>query len=141
MRVRMWTPSSRSPAPPLPSAAGRRAPAPSPGEAPATPMADPGLPLGPGPRVVGAGRWVRIPRAAGAWSLGRGPWVVNAGHLVPMALGSIVPWSLGSLAPRGLDRCVIGVLSPENPDNATVEAGGGPGSPSSPLSSPTSLSP
>src|SRR5690625_6057723 len=58
-----------------------------------------------------------------------------------MALGSIVPGSLGSLAPRGLDRCVIGVLSPENPDNATVEAGGGPGSPSSPLSSPTSLSP
>src|SRR5690625_7954482 len=84
-------------------------------------MADPGLPLGPGPRVVGAGCWVRIPRAAGAWSLGRGPWVVGAGHLVPMALGSIVPGSLGSLAPRGLDRCVIGVLSPENPDNARSE--------------------
>src|SRR5699024_2440589 len=54
---------------------------------------------------------------------------------------SIVPGSLGSMAPGGLDRCVIGVLRAENPDNATVEAGGGPGSPSSPLSSPTSLSP
>src|SRR5690625_633919 len=88
MWVRMWSPSGRSPAPPLPSAAGRRAPAPSPGEAPATPMADPGLPLGPGPWVVGAGRWVLGAHTPGRWGLVLGSWALGRGRWTPGSHGS-----------------------------------------------------
>src|SRR5690625_5083151 len=48
-------------------------------------MADPGLPLGPGPWVVGAGRWVlgahtpgRWGLVLGSWALGRWRWVLGA---------------------------------------------------------------